>query len=377
VSANLVGILVALAPSSPAAPAYTYDQRGNRTKVTPPIGASVTLTYDQANRLAAYGSGVTYTYNGDGLRMAKTVSATTTPETWDVAGSQPRMLVDGTTNYVYGPGGLPLEQVSPTSTQFYYQDQLGSTRVLANATGTVVAVYTYDPYGNLTGSQITGTLSNPFGYAGQYTDAESGLIYLRARYYDPVTGQFMSLDPLVAMTQSAYGYAGDNPLNGADPMGLCGILSCISSVAKDVGTFVYQNSGTLSTIASGLSTVAYATCAISAGIGCGLGLGLSAASTVLSGINTYRACYGGAGNCAAAAADFGISAVATVVGGAAQLYAANAISGMPNSYAQAIYLARQAGVIGGLASGISTRNCSGPGPPLLTGIRAERAQIHH
>jgi RHS repeat-associated protein len=52
-------------------------------------------------------------------------------------------------------------------------------------------------------------------------DAESGLIYLRARYYDPATGQFMSRDPLVVLTGEAYGYVGDNPLNEVDPLGLC------------------------------------------------------------------------------------------------------------------------------------------------------------
>jgi RHS repeat-associated protein len=65
-------------------------------------------------------------------------------------------------------------------------------------------------------------------FHGPYTDAESGLIYLRARYYDPATGQFMSLDPLVALTGEAYGYAGDNPLNATDPMGLFCLLGNVS-----------------------------------------------------------------------------------------------------------------------------------------------------
>jgi len=55
---------------------------------------------------------------------------------------------------------------------------------------------------------------------GHYTDPESGLIYLRARYYDPATRQFLSRDPPVALTESAYGYVGDDPLNGTDPLGL-------------------------------------------------------------------------------------------------------------------------------------------------------------
>jgi RHS repeat-associated protein len=57
-------------------------------------------------------------------------------------------------------------------------------------------------------------------YGGQYQDAESGMYYLRARYYDPSTGQFISRDPLVSTTRQAYAYVADNPLNGADPTGL-------------------------------------------------------------------------------------------------------------------------------------------------------------
>jgi RHS repeat-associated protein len=54
----------------------------------------------------------------------------------------------------------------------------------------------------------------------QYTDAESGLVYLRARYYDPTTGQFISRDPIESVTRVPYSYAGNNPLNNVDPSGL-------------------------------------------------------------------------------------------------------------------------------------------------------------
>ena len=102
-----------------------------------------------------------YAYNGDGLRASKTVASAVTQETWDVAERLPLLLVDGTTNYVYGPGGQPLEQVTSSGTLYYHQDQLGSTRALTNSAGSVTATYTYDSYGRLTGS--TGTVSNPFG----------------------------------------------------------------------------------------------------------------------------------------------------------------------------------------------------------------------
>ena len=53
-----------------------------------------------------------------------------------------------------------------------------------------------------------------------YTDAETGFQYLRARYYDPGTGQFLTRGPIEAETREAYGYVGDNPLNGTEPSGL-------------------------------------------------------------------------------------------------------------------------------------------------------------
>ncbi|NTW42101.1 MAG: RHS repeat-associated core domain-containing protein, partial [Cellulomonadaceae bacterium] len=58
-----------------------------------------------------------------------------------------------------------------------------------------------------------------FGYAGEYTDP-TGLIYLRARYYDPTSAQFLSIDALVSETAAPYGYADGNPLQLTDPLGL-------------------------------------------------------------------------------------------------------------------------------------------------------------
>jgi len=55
---------------------------------------------------------------------------------------------------------------------------------------------------------------------GRVVDTETGLLYETNRYYDPSTGQFLTRDPLDALTGSAYGYVADNPLNGTDPWGL-------------------------------------------------------------------------------------------------------------------------------------------------------------
>jgi RHS repeat-associated protein len=64
-----------------------------------------------------------------------------------------------------------------------------------------------------------GTATTALGYDGQYTDGDTGLIYLRARYYDPSTGQFLNVDPAVEATLSPYTYAQDDPLSKTDPTG--------------------------------------------------------------------------------------------------------------------------------------------------------------
>ena len=68
--------------------------------------------------------------------------------------------------------------------------------------------YSYDAFGNQTSE--TGD-SNPFRYAGEYWDSESGLIYLRARYYAPTTGRFTSEDP-ARDGLNWYVYCGGNPV---------------------------------------------------------------------------------------------------------------------------------------------------------------------
>jgi RHS repeat-associated protein len=119
--------------------------------------------------------------------------------------------------------------IAPTSgnsaTKLHH-DQIGSIRMITDAAGSTstATTTTWDSYGNNIGT--TGTLTSPFGYAGQYTDPETGLVYLHARYYDPSTGQFLTVDPLVQQTQQPYRYANANPLNETDPSGLLTVGGC-------------------------------------------------------------------------------------------------------------------------------------------------------
>jgi RHS repeat-associated protein len=431
-SASLASLLVALKPQITT---YTYDQMGNRTTQVDAFGSTTTYHYDQANRMTSKAGGpihgsltFTYGYNGDGLRMSKAWTGSTQQVAWDTAEGLPLILYDGNIDYVYGPGGLAVEQVlpqqaitlagkgkvtnpgtsttstlpfdssfsaqandqivvgvttaggnnvsvsgytqvgstavstgtlptqtamfikkaaggetgvtitSPTpvaltavatvyrgvdpnhsvdgsangttsanstsvttgsitttvagdelvlyqgaqgnatagtwsvsgmteektadqtlgdsamadqgslaansmvsrqanftqsaslaanmvalrpvpTTYYLHHDQVGSTRAVTDPSGVVVATLAYDAYGQF--AAATGTVAVGLAYAGQYWDWEAGFYYLRARYYDPSTAQFISRDPMVATTRQPYAYTADNPLNHTDPSGLC------------------------------------------------------------------------------------------------------------------------------------------------------------
>jgi RHS repeat-associated protein len=206
---------------------YAYNELGQRTKRTPTTGPATTYGYDQAGNLTSVERPKegeiseiknTYAYNGEGLRSSQTISGATSYPVWDVTGSLPLLLNGGTNNFIYGPGDIPVEQISPTGTVTYlHHDQAGSTRLLTGSTGTTEGAYTYDAYGNTTGHTGTATIS--LEYDSQYTNGD-GLIYMRARAYDIATAQFLSVDPIAAITGAPYNYARDNPLNRGDASGL-------------------------------------------------------------------------------------------------------------------------------------------------------------
>lgn len=206
---------------------YTSDNEGNRHIDQVAGGATNTYNYDKANRLSQYVGVANYSYDGDGLRAAKVVWTVPTKFTWDVAHANARLLREGNgtiyTYYVYGPDGLPFQQTTingaAVTTTYLTHDQNGSTRILVAPAGTTSGTYTYDPYGRVTAH--TGVATS-LQYDGEYADGDNGFIYLRHRYYDPLTGLFLSRDPLNSMTRSAYGYVGGSPLNGSDPSGLWG-----------------------------------------------------------------------------------------------------------------------------------------------------------
>ncbi|NSX56925.1 RHS repeat-associated core domain-containing protein [Parasulfitobacter algicola] len=101
-----------------------------------------------------------------------------------------------------------------------YADRLGSIlTVIEAATGTLAAEYIYDSFGNRT---QTGSLTQRYGFTGREVDPESGLMYFRARHYDPALGQFLQRDPIgfAAGDLNLYAYVWNDPYNWTDPSGL-------------------------------------------------------------------------------------------------------------------------------------------------------------
>jgi RHS repeat-associated protein len=120
---------------------------------------------------------------------------------------------------VYGLPKISVEQINGEGHVTYlHHDQAGSTRLLTGEKGEVTGAYAYGVYGETTGH--TGTATTPLGYDAQYTNSDTGLIYMRAREYDPTTVQFLTVDPVVAITEAPYTYAEDDPINREDRTGL-------------------------------------------------------------------------------------------------------------------------------------------------------------
>jgi len=220
---------------------YAFDAAGERVGVTAAgaggVSSSTAYGFDRDGELTSVsGAGATYTfgYDGDGLRVAVTSGGSTAYEAWDgLSFGLPALLADGTRDYVYGPMGEAVAQVDRASgtVTYLHADRLGSVRLLTDGAGAVVGSASFSPYGSSTGSS---GVASPFGFAGQYTDP-TGLVYMRARYYDPASGQFLSVDPMVDATREPYGYVGGDPVNATDPSGLLGVCwSCGWAAAKGV-----------------------------------------------------------------------------------------------------------------------------------------------
>lgn len=210
---------------------------------------------------------VSYAYSTDNLLQSRTEGTSTDQFIWDTNRQIPAMLSDGKFEYIYSKDRTPIAQIEILTgvTTYLHKDLTGSVTASTDTSGGLVGTVDYSPYGVATGS-----LLSRFGYAGEWVDKTTGYIYLKARWLDTKTGNFLSEDPLVQMTNNAFGYTEGNPITQIDPLGLFSL--------NDVGMFIWRNSGIISAGLSVASLGAYATIE-----GAPVGILLNLAAVVFSG----------------------------------------------------------------------------------------------
>jgi RHS repeat-associated protein len=199
---------------------FVYDAAGNLT-----ADGSLTMTYDAENRMTSANAGISYTYDGDGRRVKKGTSKLY----WYGAGADTLLETDASgnnpTEYVFFNGRRVARRSPSGVVNYYFADHLGSSRVVTNATGTILDDSDFYPFGGE--RAVTSTSGNVYKFTGHERDSETGLDYMKARYGSGGLARFLVVDPVGInalrlvnpQRLNLYSYAANNPLAYVDPDG--------------------------------------------------------------------------------------------------------------------------------------------------------------
>lgn len=196
------------------------------------------IKYDAENRpikiITSDGVTTEFVYNYEGARVKKTVDGTTTLYIGDIAEKTGGQV----TTYVFA-GNQRLTMRQGANEYYFHNDHLGSTSLVTNSSGTAVQTTRNTPFGNVYFS--SGSVTD-IGFTGHRSDVSNGLIYMKARYYDPAMGRFLTPDTMIASPYNPqglnrYSYVDNNPLIYIDPTGHWKLRNFARSVS-DVGAVV-------------------------------------------------------------------------------------------------------------------------------------------
>ena len=179
---------------------YCYDAAGNLI-IQGACGPALVYQYDAENRMTTT-AGVTYTYDGDGKRVKKSngklywygTSSDSLVET-DLAGNN-------ATDFVFFSGKRIARRDPAGTISYFFSDHLGSSRVVTNATGTIVEDSDFYPFGGE--RVVVDALNNQYKFTGKERDLESNLDFFIARYYSSNLGRFLSPDEFTSGPVDAF-----------------------------------------------------------------------------------------------------------------------------------------------------------------------------
>ena len=211
-------VLAAVQLTSDGTVSFSYDASGNLIEAR-----SDTYQWDWNNRLSSAtinGTSLEYRYDGEGLRTEKTVDGVATEYLWDRQQSVPLMVEDGDSAYLHADGVLAEVESNGTAHESL-ADGLGSVCAVSDSNGALTATASYDVFGDVRSQN--GDIGS-FGFTGEQRDPSTDMIYLRARYYQPILGRMASPDtvqPNAPGTQgyNLYAYVANNPTTWVDPTG--------------------------------------------------------------------------------------------------------------------------------------------------------------
>ena len=217
---------------------FQYDRQGNvKTR-----GADQ-YVFDMANRMTSATGKATYVYDGWGRR----VGTTKTDNTKQVqVYTQGGLLVYATNQVGAGAvtetryGYLNGSQIAELGNVYIHTDALRSPVARVDAAKNILSRTSYEPYG-LTAAGTTPTI----GFTGHVNDANTGLVYMQQRYYDPVAARFLSIDPVTTDADTGnsfnrYAYADNNPYKYVDPDGRSVIVAAYTGGAVlMIGAYKY------------------------------------------------------------------------------------------------------------------------------------------
>jgi RHS repeat-associated protein len=242
---------------------YTYDLNGNLTAKGPQG-----FTFDLGNRMSTANGKATYAYDGLGRRTwVAYAGGRNKLQIYSQAGQllYAYDTVEGVSDYVYLDGQLIAESNHLSGTAYTHTDLLGSPIARTNASGQLLSRTTFEPYG----ATANGTPPTDIGFTGHVHDADTALVYMQQRYYDPIAGRFLSVDPVTTSAKDGssfnrYAYANDSPYKYTDPDGQFGLAGAIAGAAFEA----FAQYAVTGTISDGKAiVVAAAVGAITGGIG--------------------------------------------------------------------------------------------------------------